>query len=370
MKRSEVGTAQNQGNPSVLRRIWNDTFLFTMLAIFIGFFVGAIILLITGFNPLQAYGLLFDGVFGSAKYRMYAVQYATPIIFTGLSVTFAFKTGLFNIGAEGQYIIGSLAALVLGVTLQLPPVVHGIVCVIGGGLAGALWGGLAGLLKAYKGISEVIVTIMLNWIAFYLSNLVIMSDAFKKPASTASIAIAESARISTSDFSSRYGNVSVHWGMLLALAAVIIIWVILNKTTLGFRLRAVGFNRNSAEYAGISVPMCIFTSMGISGLLAGLGGATQLCGVLNNLSQLANQEGYGFDGISVSMIGGVNPIGALFSGLFFGAMKYGGSKLNIMRAPTELVNVIIGTIIYSIAIMGAFRILMNFIKAKREGKPL
>ena len=367
MKRSDGGAP---AVTKILKGIWNDTFLFTLFAIFLGFLVGAIILLVTGFNPLQAYGILFDGIFGSAKYRMYAVQYATPIIFTGLSVTFAFKTGLFNIGAEGQYIIGSLTALILGVTLQLPPGVHGIVCIIGGGLAGALWGGLAGLLKAYRGISEVIVTIMLNWIAFYLSNLVIMSEAFKKPASTASITIAESARISMPNFAARYGNVSIHWGMPLALAAVIIVWIILNKTTLGFRLRAVGFNRSSAEYAGINVPLCIFSSMGISGLLAGLGGATQLCGVLNNLSQLANQEGYGFDGISVSMIGGVNPIGALFSGLFFGGMKYGGSKLNTIQAPTELVNVIVGTIIYSIAIMGAFRVLMNFIKAKKEGMPI
>jgi len=355
---------------SVLGRIWNDTFAFTLVAIFIGFAIGAVILIIIGFNPLQAYGLLFDGMLGNPRFRMYAVQYATPIIFTGLSVTFAFKTGLFNIGAEGQYIMGSLVAMVLGVSLQLPPVIHGIVCVLGGGLAGAVWGGIAGALKAYKGVSEVIVTIMLNWTAFSFANFVIMSDAFKKPASTASVTIAESAMINTTAFAERYGRVSLHWGMILVVVAVIVVWIILNKTTLGFRLRMVGYNRDAAEYAGVSVPVSITTSMSVSGFLAGLGGATQLCGVLGNLTQLGNQEGYGFDGIAVSMIGGVNPIGAFFSGLFFGGMRYGGSKLNMILVPTELVNVIIGVIMYTIAVMGAFRILARFIKAKREGQRL
>jgi simple sugar transport system permease protein len=210
---------------------------------------------------------------------------------------------------------------------------------------------------------------MLNWTAFSFANYIVMSPDFKKPNSTASIEIAETARISTT-FPDRYGNVPVHWGMILAAVAVFAIWIILNKTTLGYRLRMVGFNRDAAEYAGVSVPVSIATSMSISGLLAGLGGATQLCGVLNNLTQLANQEGYGFDGISVSMIGGINPIGALFSGVFFGGMKYGGSKLNLIQAPTELVNVIIGAIIYTIAIMGAFRLIVKFMKAKKEGRPL
>lgn len=370
MKSRDAEAAKESLPRLILRKIWNDTFIFTVIAIVIGFIIGAVVLIATGISPIKAYALLFEGIFGSPRYRMYSLQYATPIIFTGLSVTFAFKTGLFNIGAEGQYIMGSLVAMVLGVSLQLPPVIHGIVCVLGGGLAGAVWGGIAGLLKAYKGISEVIVTIMLNWTAFSFANFVIMSPAFKKPASTASIEIAQSAAINTTAFAERYGRVSIHWGMILVFVAVIVVWIILNKTTLGFRLRMVGFNRDAAEYAGVSVPVSITTSMSVSGFLAGLGGATQLCGVLKNLTQLANQEGYGFDGIAVSMIGGINPIGALFSGLFFGGMKYGGSKLNTIQAPTELVNVIIGVIIYIIAIIGAFRMIARFLRAKKEGRLL
>jgi simple sugar transport system permease protein len=130
----------------------------------------------------------------------------------------------------------------------------------------------------------------------------------------------------------------------------------------------VGFNRYAAEYGGIYVGRSIMMSMGISGLLAGLGGAVQVLGVVEKITQLNAQEGYGFDGISVSMIGGQSPIGSLFAGLFYGGMKYGGSKLNTIGAPSELVNVVIGVIIYSIAIMGAFRVLVHFFKAKKEGK--
>ncbi|MDR0388409.1 MAG: ABC transporter permease, partial [Treponema sp.] len=231
----------------------SGVFLYTLLAIFIGLLAGSVILLITGFNPLEAYKTLFTGIFGSAKNIMYTVQYATPIIFTGLSVTFAFKTGLFNIGAEGQYIAGSVAALAVSVLLPMPAGIHAAVAVLVGGLAGAFLGGIAGLLKAFKGIHEVIVTIMLNWIAFYLSNFLVMSPAFKKPNSTASVDIAETSRINTDAFRNTLGTVRVHWGMLLALAAVIIIWIILNKTTMGYRLRAVGFNRHAAEYGGIPV---------------------------------------------------------------------------------------------------------------------
>jgi len=339
-----------------------------VFSVVFGFFIGGVILAVIGISPFEAYERLLTGIAGTPRNRMFSMRAATPIIFTGLSVTFAFKTGLFNIGAEGQYIIGSLVALVLGVTLQLPPGIHGLVCIIGGGLAGALWGGLAGLLKAYRGIHEVIITIMLNWIAFYISNLVVMSGRFHRPASEASISISESAQIFTTRFEERYGNVHFHWGMLLAVVMVFVVWIILNKTTLGFRLRAVGFNRNASEYSGINVPLCIFASMGISGLLAGLGGATQVLGVLGNLTQLANQEGLGFDGIAVAMIGGINPIGALFAGLFLGGMRFGSGRLNLIRVPTELVSVIIGTIIYSVAIMGAFRALVNFIKAKKEGR--
>jgi len=351
----------------IISKVWNDTFLYTLLAILIGFIVGALVLIITGFNPLHAYNVLFTGIFGSAKSLMFSVQYATPLILTGLAVTFAFKTGLFNIGAEGQYIMGGLAALLVGIGVNLPPVIHGIVCVIAGGIAGCAWGGIAGALKAYKGIHEVIVCIMLNWIAFYFSNFIVMSPGIKKMNSTASISVMETARINTDAFRASLGAVNMHWGMILAPLIVVLIWVILNKTTLGFKLKAVGFNRNAAEYGGISVGRSITVSMGISGALSGLAGAIQVVGVVGLITQLAAQEGYGFDGLAVSMIGGANPIGSFFAGLFYGGMKYGGSKLNTIGAPSELINVVIGVVIYSIAIMGAFRAITRFLKSRKEG---
>jgi simple sugar transport system permease protein len=253
----------------------------------------------------------------------------------------------------------------------MPAPWHGLFALLAGGLAGAVWGSIAGFLKAYKGIHEVIVTIMLNWTAFYLSNYFVMSPLLKKPNSTSSVDIMESARINTDAFRAVFGPaVRVHLGMLIAITAVIVIWIILNKTVLGYRLRAVGFNRNAAEYGGIYVKRSISLSMGIAGLLSGLGGACQVLGVTWKVTQLGAQESYGFDGFSVSMIGAINPIGTLFAGLFYGGMKYGGSRLNIIGAPSELVNVIIGTIIYCIAIMGAFRAIVRFFKARKEGGPV
>jgi simple sugar transport system permease protein len=212
---------------------------------------------------------------------------------------------------------------------------------------------------------------MLNWIAFYFSNFMVMTPLLKKENSTTSVDILATAQTYTMAFRKWLGPaVRVHWGLLLAVLAVIIVWIILNKTTLGYRLRAVGFNRDGAEYGGIYVGRSIALSMAISGLLAGLGGATQVCGVTMRVTQLAAQENYGFNGFSVSMIGAINPVGTLFGGLFYGAMTYGGSKLNMIGAPSELVNIVLGVVIYCIAIMGAFRALVHFFKARKTGVPL
>jgi simple sugar transport system permease protein len=365
---------QNRAIKKIGAAVLNQTFLYTLLSIFIGLLCGGIVLTITGFNPFNAYGVLANGIFGRAIYLVYDVQYATPLIFTGLAVTFAFKTGLFNIGAEGQYIMGCLVALIIGVHVNLPEPWHAILAVLCGGLAGAFLGAIAGFLKAYKGIHEVITTIMLNWIAFYFSNFCVMSPWLKKPSSTTSVDIMASARINTEAFRKTLGSAQIHWGMLLALIAVFVVWLILNKTVLGYKLRAVGFNRNGALYGGINVKGSITLSMAISGFLAGLGGACQVCGVTYRVTQLSAQENYGFNGFSVSMIGAINPIGTLFAGLFYGAMTYGGMKLNAIGAPSELVNVILGVVIYVVAIMGAFRILFAFIhreikNAKLHKKP-
>ena len=162
---------------------------------------------------------------------------------------------------------------------------------------------------------------------------------------------------------------TAHWGIVFAIIAAILIWIIIEKTTLGYKLKAVGFNSNGAQYGGINADRSILTALGISGLLSGLGGAVQVLGMAGRLSQFAGQEGFGFEGITVALIGGSNPIGCIFSGLFYGAMKYGGSKLSIVKAPSEVVDIIMGCVVLLIAIAHVFKIfVLNAAKKKKEGK--
>ena len=334
---------------------------YTILAIIIGFIIGAIFLVIAGISPAVAYGKLFSSVFSKPKYLIWTLIYASPVIFTGLSVAFSFRTGVFNIGAEGQYIVGSLTACVLGILLKMPPVLHAVVCILGAALAGALWSFIVGLMKVKRGIHEVLSFIMFNWIAFYLSNYVVNLEIIhKEGGGEATKDVAASARILFPQAIIKLTDCSAaNIGFILAVAAAIAMWIIIEKTTLGFRLKAVGFNRNAAEYAGINADASILTALSISGALAGIGGAVQILGMGGRLSQLAAQEGFGFEGVTVALVGSSSPIGCIFSGIFYGAMKYGGSKLTMVKAPSEVINIIMGCVIIFIAISHVFKALFN-----------
>ncbi len=350
------------------KKVLNSSLLYTLISIVIGFIVGAVLLLVIGVNPGEAYAKLFTGVFSKPKFLTYSVVYAAPLIFTGLSVAFSFRTGVFNIGAEGQYVVGSLAAAVVGILCPLPAGLHAVVCLLAAAAAGAVWGAVVGLLKVKRGINEVLSYIMLNWIAFYLSNLVVNletihtdqgAEASKNILETASIKMPAAVAALT-------GCSDVHWGIVLAILAALILWFVMTKTTFGYQLRAVGFSRTAAEYAGISSNKIFLASMSISGLLSGLGGAVQLLGMSQRIPQFASQESYGFQGITVALIGSTNPIGCIFSGWFYGAMKYGGNKLTVIHVPNEVVNIIMGTIIIFIAIAPVFKELLMKMTSKKE----
>ena len=347
------------------KSILNSNALYTLIAIVIGFVVGALFLLVAKINPIEAYTKLFTGVFSKPKFIVWSIIYASPLIFTGLSVAFSFKTGVFNIGAEGQFVVGTLAAAVVGIMVDVPAVIHVPLCILAPAAAGSIWGSLVGFLKVKKGINEVLLFIMFNWIAFYLSNYVVNLEAIhKEGGGEATKDVLESARIlMPQSIRQLTGCSNVNYGIILAIIAAIVIWFLINKTTLGYQLRAVGFNRNAAEYGGINANRAVMTAMAISGGLAGLGGAVQLLGMSMRVSQFATQESYGFQGITVALIAGSNPIGCIFSGLFYGAMKYGGSKLSLINAPSEVVDIIMGTIILFIAVSHVFKKLA--LKGKR-----
>ena len=342
----------------------NEQLLYTLLSIILGFLVGAVILSIAGFNPIEAYSVMIQGVIGKPRFIAWTIVYATPLILTGLSVAFAFRTGLFNIGAEGQYIIGSMAAVLVGYFFDGPAIIHIPLAIIAGCLAGALWAAVAGLLKAKFGINEVISTIMLNWTALYLSNFVTTIDGFRLPNSEASYSIKETASIGISFLKPLVGTAKVNWGIVIAIIAAILVYYIIFKTTLGYELRAVGYNKHAAEYGGINVNKSIVISMAIAGGLAGLAGVTQVLGVSHMITILAAAEGYGFDGMAVSLIGANSPFGVLLAGLLFGGLKYGGSKLQTIGAPPEVVSIVIGSIIYFIAASSIVKILINKFKVK------
>ena len=177
------------------KSILESNVLYTIIAIIAGFLIGAIFLMIAGISPAVAYGKLFSSIFSKPKYLVWTLVYASPLIFTGLSVAFSFRTGVFNIGAEGQFVIGGLVACVLGIALDLPPVIHAIVCLVAAALAGGIWSLIVGVLKVKRGIHEVLSFIMFNWIAFYLSNYVVNLPKIHRESSEATRDIATSARI-------------------------------------------------------------------------------------------------------------------------------------------------------------------------------
>ena len=342
-----------------------NRFLYTVLAIVLGIIIGSIILIVSGTNPIEAYKVIFFGAFGKPKYISWTIVKAVPLILTGLSVAFAFNTGLFNIGAEGQYIVGSIGALVVGLLLDLPPVLHGIVALLAGALCGYIWGALVGILKAKFQVNEVISSIMMNWIAFYLSNYLLSFPLLRNIESDNSYPIKKSASIkilgswkaseagkavlANNKFLRDILNPPVNFGIIIAIIAAIVIWYILKKTTLGYELRAVGFNQKAAEYGGISINKSIVTSMGIAGILAGLAGAITVLGVSGNIGIMAGQEGYGFDGMAVALIAGNNPLGTIPAALLYAGLTYGGGKLTTIGTYSEVVNIIVGIMILFIA---------------------
>lgn len=349
-----------------LKNLLESNVLYTALAIIIGFVIGAIFLAVAGISPAAAYGKLLDGVFGKPKFMVWTLVYASPLIFTGLSVAFSLRTGVFNIGAEGQFVVGAMAACACGILLKLPPVLHAIVCVLAAAAAGFLWSYLVGILKVKRGIHEVLSFIMFNWIAFYLSNFLVNTQTLHKEGSgEATKNVLDSARLLFPEGMLKALDCNgANWGFVLAIVAAVAMWIIIEKTTLGYRLKAVGFNRDAATFGGINADRSILTALGISGALAGIGGAVQVLGMSGRISQFAGQEGYGFEGITVALIAGSNPLGCIFSGIFYGAMKYGGSKLTMVGAPEEVIDIIMGCVIIFIAISGVFKELFTR-KSKR-----
>lgn len=353
----------------------NNSFVHTIFSIILGFFFGALFLIplqIPVFGDGGAYTKLWLTITRNSKSLSECVVYATPYIIIGLAVAFAFKTGVFNIGAEGQYVIGSIAAAVVAILFgDLPKYILIPCCMIAAMIAGALFAVIVGILKTKFGVNEILSMIMFNWIAFYLSNYIVEIPAIKSEGTAeATKNIAENAKINFSpEFIKNFSlSNNANWGIFLAIILVIVIYIIIEKTTLGYELKAVGFNKNAAEYGGINVDSSTLIALAISGALCGLGGAVQLLGRSRRIPIFSGQECYGFNGIVVALMGMNNPFGVLFAGLFFGALKYSGQSLNLIGAPSQVIDLIVGTVIFFISISTIFRYLQYLKKIKINNK--
>lgn len=357
----------------------------TIIAILCGFIVAAIILSVAGYNPFEAFGILFKGIFSKPKYISQVVIKATPIILTGLSVAFAFKVGLFNIGAEGQYIVGTIAATVAGILFDLPPVLQIPVVLLSGICAGAIYGAFVGYLKAKFGIHEVITSIMLNWIAFYLGNFVVNLERFHQPDSTGTYMINQSGFTmflyswKKSDAGKAFLKehpvlmdvilkTDINYGIIFAIVVAILITILLKKTTKGFELRSVGFNKDAAEFAGINVKRNIIHAMLIAGAIAGLAGALTITGMApHKISTMGSFENYGFNGLSVALIAGNSPVGCIFAGFLFAGLLYGGGSIQSeIGAPSDIINIMIGTIVFFVALTKIIPVLADKLVKRGE----
>ena len=345
--------------------------LSSLAAIVVGLLVGFIILLFS--NPSQAlngFRAILIGAFVDMKNIGQVFYFATPIIMTGLSVGFANKTGLFNIGASGQFIIGAYAAVYVGVKWSfLPAGVHWIVALLAAMMAGAVWGLLPGILKAYCNVNEVISCIMMNYIGMYTVNLMVTKTIFdslknqsKRVAATAILPKLGLDKI----FKAGNSASSVNAGIFIAIIAGIIIYIILNKTKFGFELKACGYNRNACKYAGINEKRNIVLSMVIAGSLSALGGALlYLAGSGKGIEVVDVLAAEGFNGIPVALLGLNNPIGVIFAGIFVAYLNIGGFNMQLYDFVPQVIEIIIAVIIYFSAFALLIKgILANFHKKK------
>lgn len=340
----------------------------SLISIILGLVAGGILMLFIGSNPIEGYSYLLQGALKNLERIGNTLATATPLVFTGLSVAFAFRTGLFNIGASGQMLVGGLAATAVALTFDFSRPILLLVMVIAGLVAGALWAFIPGLLKAKFNVHEVVSTIMMNWIAYWTIYYIVPGYFKGEFLETESKKLAESDTLRTPFLTEMFDGSYINLGLFFAVIAVIIIAFIIEKTTLGFELKAVGFNRFAAEYAGMKVNRNIILSMLISGALAGVGGVALYTGNASSI-QIGILPAQGYDGIAVALLGANHPVGVFFAAVLFGILYSGTGFMNAMtEIPPELANTIIAIIIYFAATSVMIERLLNKFKAKKSNK--
>ena len=368
--------APEPGRQSLLRVILRPM-LTPFLAILTALLIGAIIMLLSGDNPILAYFGLFEGAFGSFQGLAKTIRKMTPFIFTGLSVAFAFKAGLFNIGASGQFLIGTVCAAAVGVNFEgLPFIIHMPLALLAGMIGGAIWGAIPGLLKVWRGTHEVIGTIMLNYVASLFAGWTVYAGGTQgqNPGPLSDPEAAARAISETKDVivSARipwmFGlgqPYRVHWGIVIALVTAGVIWWILWKTTIGFEIRTVGLNPKAAQYAGMKVGRTLVMTMAVAGLLAGMAGAVETLG-LNHKFAPEFTGSAGFEGITIALLGKTHPVGVVLSAFLIGGMNGGAAKMQFdSGVAAEIIQVVQALVLAFVAAPEIIRLIFRY-RARRE----
>lgn len=338
-----------------------STILMPLSAVTFGLFIGAVFMLAIDKDPVKAYQVLWTSSFGSLRGFYEALVNTTPLIFTGLAVAFAFKTGLFNIGGDGQFLIAYVATAWVGYVINLPWYLHILFALLAGITTAGIWGGVAGYLKAHFGVHEVITTIMFNYIALYLTGYLIGGPLMKPGELPATPEILESARLW------RFPGSRLNLSFIIALLAALFIYYLLWKTVIGYEVRAVGLNPEGAEYGGIHVGKKLTLVMFISGSLAGLAGSVQVMGLEYRAYQPFGFLGFGFTGIAVALLGKNHPAGVILAAFLFGSLNRGAMMMqSLAGVPKEVIEIIQAIIIFFAAAEYIFILISRKLKERKE----
>jgi simple sugar transport system permease protein len=317
--------------------------LLPVFATFAALAVGAVMLLVLGANPVRAYGALLEGAFGSANALAETAVKAVPLLLVGLGICISFRANVINIGGEGQMIIGAILGTLVGLTLSGGPGLLVIpLALLAGFVGGAVWGAIPGALKAYFGVNEILSTVMMNAIAVQIMNFLLRGPMIDPAQAELASQIPQTAPLDTAFRLPRLVPTRLHLGALIAILLAVVVYILLWRTTLGYRIRAVGQNPHASRYGGIRVPRQVVTALLLSGAFAGLAGVTQVYGLNYRMITDGSATGFtgsaGFNGIVAALFGQLHPIGAIPASFFFGALLVGANRLQrAMQVPSSFI---------------------------------
>lgn len=342
--------------------------LVPILSVILALIFGAVVILIIGKDPIEAYGYLFSGALGTPFGIGQTIRSMSPLILTALAFSVASKAGFFNIGLPGQALAGWLTSVWVALSFpDLPQMILLPLCIFVGILAGALWAGIAGVLRAYFHSSEVITTIMLNYIIVYLTDFLVR-NVLTNPPSDATPNITKSASLRLEFLTELTEHSTVHSGILISLIAAFAIHFMFKKTTFGFEIRSIGLNRHAAQYAGVNTKRTIVYAMLLSGGLAGLAGVMEGLGQFESIFLMKGAApSIGWDGMAVALLALGHPIGIIFSSLLFAIFESGRAEMSLMtNVPFELVSVITAVIIFFVGANYVIRFVLDKFSKKEE----